>query len=213
MRCRRKTDAETRNDEHAEQEQPSQPSGKRRRVSGPGPQIEQSDPMPGRTNRGRAAKTASTEQPHRTRKPGWGKWQQYSDMYVAKPKPKSISTWRQLTMQQGKPEEDHKQATNSDDTEGSQSDDGESLDLQPHPVQEKQSLASDRQQRAYPRNGAQKHKTSVPEHAGTVITSLWQAILLQYLLCLEYGLLLDSISAMICRYRDLFASLNYQPFS
>ncbi|CAL8463041.1 g2575 [Coccomyxa elongata] len=160
---RRKTDAEMCNDEHAQQEQPSQPPSKRRMSSGSGPHTVQSDPVPGKKKRGRPAKTTSAEQPHKHRKPGWGKWQQHSDMYEAKPKPKSISTWRQLTMNQGTSEKDHKQAADSDDmwdTEGSKSDNGESeFDPQTYPVQQEQSPSVD-QQHAHPQNGAQKHKTS-----------------------------------------------------
>lgn len=170
LRCRRKTDAQMCNDEHAQQEQPSQPPSKRRRSSRSGPHTEQSDPVPGKKKRGRPPKTTSAEQPHKNRKPGWGKWQEHSDMYVAKPKPKSISTWRQLTMNQGTSEKDDKQAADSDDiwdTEGSTSDDGESeFDPQTHPVHKEQSPSVD-QQHAHPQNGAQKHKTSKREHAGT----------------------------------------------
>ena len=175
MRCRRKTDAEMCNDEHAQQEHPCQPPSKHRRSTAPGPHTEEPHLTPGKTKRGWAAKITSTEQPHGVRKPRRGKWQQYSDIYDAKPKPKSISTWRQLTMHQGKIEKDDKQAAKCDDiwdTEGSQSDDGESVDLQQYPVQH---LKWRQQQHAYPQNGNHKHKTSIHGHAGTVIFSSWQA--------------------------------------
>ncbi|BDA47980.1 hypothetical protein COCOBI_11-2370 [Coccomyxa sp. Obi] len=173
LQSRRKTDPEMCSDEHAQQEKLSLSPNKHRRVSGPGPQTEEeSEPVPVKINRGRAAKAANTEQPGRTRRRvnGWGKWQQYSDTYIAKPKPKSITTWRQLTMNQGKSEQDHKQAADSDDmgedTEGSQSDDDESVDLQPPTVQEGQNLEADQQQHVHTQTGAQQHKISTPGHSG-----------------------------------------------
>ena len=134
---------------------PKQRGGRKRDTESP--------PVPGRKKRGRAAQTTDAGQPRKGGKKPGAKWQQYSELPDNAPKPKSISTWRQLTMHLGEPAKQTPESRMHASHETSSDAESDYASPNQQPQKQKGQGSKDSRMRTHPR--CLEHAPSVQEHS------------------------------------------------